>query len=598
MSLEPNHTAAPGHQQSPQDDLGVVGLRGALTDIRTLVRIPWRRLSGIGALTAVASACEMALLVLITQLALTLGQASPPALLGFGQLPTAWAFALGFALLAIGAGLRTWSDWLVAQAVAAANRQLRDSVVAAYIHADWSVQAAQNTGEFISLLSNNAVKSVDLIQQLIVAFGAVLSVSVYLVFGLLISPITVALIVGIALLSALALYPLGHQARRSASQATARNRLFTQTVMEVAQNALEIKAAQAESNLQAHVGARTASLEPPLRHALFLRRAASAVQLQVLLACVLIGLLLASAVGGLDLGVVASVVLITMRAIQQVRPLQTALHAVQDVAPHLRDLVLATTAYRRSVPHFGTRPVPTIESLECRGVSYARQGTPILAGVDLRLQRGQATAIVGPSGSGKTTLAKILIGALPPDTGEILLNDAPLGDWDRHAFHTRVGFVPQEARLFNASVRDNVSLFASDVDDQAIVAALRAAHLDSWLAALHDGLDTVIGDRKSRNLSGGQRQRLMIARALLRRPQVLVLDEPTSALDPDSERHINALIAAHAKTAIVVVVAHRPTTAQACDQLVVLDRGTVTYAGSTAQAARDTAFGRTVLHGS
>lgn len=539
----------------------------------------------------------MALLVLITQLALALGNAEPVTFALLGQLEPTAAYSIAFALLVVGTAMRSASDWLTAKTVAQANCEMRRTVVGAYMHADWSVQATQNTGEFISLLSNNTMKSVDLMKQLIVGFGALLSIAVYLLFGLLISTITVGLIVGIALMSALALYPLGRHARRSAGLSTTRNRLFTQTVMEVSQNALEIKAARAEPQLMSHVDRRVRSLEGPLRMSIFLRRSASSIQLQILLASVLVGLLLAHAIGDLNLGVVASVVLITTRAVQQIRPLQTALHAVQDVAPHLRDLVQATRSYRICRPWPGHTPIGRIERLDCEGLDFSADASPILQDVSLHLHRGQSTAIVGPSGSGKTTLAKVLIGALQAQRGQVLLNGEPIETWDREDFHSRIGFVPQESRLFNASLRDNVSLFSPDAADEDVIAALQAAHLNDWFASLERGLDAMIGERRSRNLSGGQQQRLMIARALFRRPDVLILDEPTSALDPASERHINQLIVEYAAAAIVVVIAHRPTTAQACDQLVVLERGRVRYAGDTEQALKIAEIRGRVLHG-
>ena len=213
------------------------------------------------------------------------------------------------------------------------------------------------------------------------------------------------------------------------------------------------------------------------------------------------------------------------------------------------------------------------------------------------LPAGSVLLLEGNLGSGKTTLAKVLIGALQAQRGQVLLNGEPIETWDREDFHSRIGFVPQESRLFNASLRDNVSLFSPDAADEDVIAALQAAHLNDWFASLERGLDAMIGERRSRNLSGGQQQRLMIARALFRRPDVLILDEPTSALDPASERHINQLIVEYAAAAIVVVIAHRPTTAQACDQLVVLERGRVRYAGDTEQALKIAEIRGRVLHG-
>jgi len=189
------------------------------------------------------------------------------------------------------------------------------------------------------------------------------------------------------------------------------------------------------------------------------------------------------------------------------------------------------------------------------------------------------TAIVGSTGSGKSTIANLLIGLYEPQAGSILVNSVDLQALDLHAWRARVGYVSQDIFVFNATIKDNIALWDESLSQDQIEWAARTAQLHEFIASLPEGYETVVGDRGVR-LSGGQCQRLAIARAILRRPEVLIFDEATSALDNLTERAVYDAINALHHEAIVIVIAHRLSTVREANQIIVLQGGRVIEVGT------------------
>ncbi|MFW5417429.1 ABC transporter ATP-binding protein [Nocardiopsis sp. CNT-189] len=207
-----------------------------------------------------------------------------------------------------------------------------------------------------------------------------------------------------------------------------------------------------------------------------------------------------------------------------------------------------------------------------------RARTTVLHDVDLEIAPGRTVAIVGPTGSGKSTLTTLLTRLVDPDAGTVRYDGADVRGLAKGAISGVAALVPQTTFVFEDTIRDNVALGA-DVSDDDVWAALRLARADSFVAALPAGLDTRLGERGT-SLSGGQRQRLALARAVVRRPRLLILDDATSAVDPQVEAEILAGLRDTELAATVVVVAYRRATIELADEVVFLDRGTVTDRGT------------------
>jgi ABC-type multidrug transport system fused ATPase/permease subunit len=211
------------------------------------------------------------------------------------------------------------------------------------------------------------------------------------------------------------------------------------------------------------------------------------------------------------------------------------------------------------------------------GYRYAA-GSDLLTGLTFGVDPGRTVAVVGATASGKSTLTSLMMRLVDPDTGGIRLDGCDLRDLAPGALADQAALVPQQAFLFDDSVRGNVALGA-DVSDDDVWEALRTAQADGFVAALPHGIDTRLGERGT-SLSGGQRQRLSLARALVRRPRLLIMDDATSAVDPEVEARILAAMRSTGGDATVVVVAYRKATIALADEVVYLKGGKVEDQGT------------------
>ncbi|MBL7805321.1 MAG: ABC transporter ATP-binding protein [Saprospiraceae bacterium] len=228
------------------------------------------------------------------------------------------------------------------------------------------------------------------------------------------------------------------------------------------------------------------------------------------------------------------------------------------------------------------RPIDAFtDQIEFRNVSfrYANADRPAVEGIDLVIPRGKIIALVGASGAGKSTLADLLPRFYDVTDGQILVDGVDIRQLRTHDWRSLLGIVSQEAILFNDSVRNNILFSSTGASEEALIAAARAANAHDFISVLPEGYDTNIGDRGSK-LSGGQRQRLTIARALLKNPPVLILDEATSALDSESEQLVQAALDRLLANRTALVIAHRLSTVQHADEIIVLDGGRIVERGT------------------
>ncbi|RST11409.1 ABC transporter ATP-binding protein [Streptomyces sp. WAC05950] len=221
----------------------------------------------------------------------------------------------------------------------------------------------------------------------------------------------------------------------------------------------------------------------------------------------------------------------------------------------------------------------SLASLEEVAVLDARGGTQVLHEVSFRAEPGQMVALVGSSGAGKSTIAQLLPRLYDADAGAVRLGGVDVRDLTADSIRDTLGMVTQDGHLFHESVRANLLLARPDATEEDIWEALRRSRLDGLVASLPDGLDTVVGERGYR-LSGGERQRLTIARLLLARQRVVVLDEATAHLDSTSEAAVQEALGEALAGRTAVVIAHRLSTVQAADQILVVEDGRIVERGT------------------
>jgi len=188
------------------------------------------------------------------------------------------------------------------------------------------------------------------------------------------------------------------------------------------------------------------------------------------------------------------------------------------------------------------------------------------------------TAIVGPSGSGKTTIVNLLLRLYDPKSGKIIVNGYDLKEYDVNSYRDIVGYVSQDPFVFNATIRENI-VFGGEFSDSEVIHAAKLAHAHDFIMDLPQGYDTLVGDQGI-TLSGGEKQRIAIARAMIRQPQFLILDEATSSLDNISEAAVQKAIDQVARECTTLVIAHRLTTIQNADKIVVIEKGRVIEEGT------------------
>ncbi|AJS59959.1 ABC transporter ATP-binding protein [Paenibacillus sp. IHBB 10380] len=230
------------------------------------------------------------------------------------------------------------------------------------------------------------------------------------------------------------------------------------------------------------------------------------------------------------------------------------------------------------------------DGIEFRDVNYRYDSNTLvfaLSDINIHIPANRMTAIVGKSGAGKSTLIDMLMGLIHPENGQVMIDGVSLRDeLQLLSLRSSIGYVAQDPFLFNESIRDNLKLVDPFANDAELWKALKFSASEEFVRKLPQGLDTVIGDRGIR-LSGGERQRIVLARAILKRPAILVLDEATSALDSENERLIQESLELLKGSMTIIVIAHRLSTIRNADQVIVMEQGEVIQQGGYQQLSQE-----------
>jgi ATP-binding cassette subfamily B protein len=269
----------------------------------------------------------------------------------------------------------------------------------------------------------------------------------------------------------------------------------------------------------------------------------------------------------------------------------TVLHASRDFAMALVDMVqqfakLGEAVQELGLPHEmrdapGARPLVVRNgAIEFKHVAFSYpSGQQVLKGFDLEVPGGQKVGLVGRSGAGKSTIIALLQRLYDPDSGEVLIDGQNIAQVTQESLRASIAVVQQDISLFHRSLLENLRYGRPDASDEEVFRAVEAAHCTEFINSLPQGFDTVVGDRGMK-LSGGQRQRLAIARAFLMDAPIVVLDEATSSLDTESEQSIQEALSRLFKGRTVIAIAHRLSTLDAFDRIVVLERGRIIEDGA------------------
>ncbi|KZR68544.1 Lipid A export ATP-binding/permease protein MsbA [Prochlorococcus marinus str. MIT 1313] len=291
-------------------------------------------------------------------------------------------------------------------------------------------------------------------------------------------------------------------------------------------------------------------------------------------------------------------VLVTLLRISS--PLQSMFRSINKLRGGLPEIKDALQLLRMTPDRLvlSSPGVPTPEGvmprrfIELEGVGFTYGGTEkeVLRDVNLTIPVGSRIALVGRTGSGKSTLAHLLLGLFLPTRGELSLDGVPLNEEEVPAWQANCALVPQDIRLLDASIRENIA-FGQDleyINDDDVWVALEAAQFDDYVSQMPYGLFTMVGENGVK-LSGGQRQRLSLARAFFRKAKVLVLDEATSALDNKTEHDVMQALDIVGRRCTTIVIAHRLSTVKKCDQIYEMANGKITANGTFEELQRESA---------
>jgi len=505
----------------------------------------------------------------------------------FVGVPFTFRFLLGFIIvlflgravaLAVFGYLRGWiiADFLYHETGA---------VMSKLFAASWPFLLKQKLGVVHSTMVRDLQRTSTLLGSVSQAIQSFTGFFIYLLLALTISPtMTLFTLVGGAVLL-LVVRPFLSRTRRAGEEMSGTEKHLSQFITEHTMGMKSLKA----SGLQARAlsaGDKLLALLRRLQIRLALVSSLSGSLFQPFTILFIIGLFaITYQTPGFNLVSFAATLYLIQKIFTYLESGQSALHIISELVPYAQQTI--TFKHELSVnkeeKQPGQKPFVFNNALEFKDVSLAYQeGEKILSDLTFKVEAGKTTALIGPSGGGKTSIADLLLRLFEPTHGHITLDGVPAKDVSLSEWRNAFGYVSQDIFLFNGTIEDNIRFYRPELTHADIEEAARQANIYDFIMSLPEGFKTSTGDRGVM-LSGGQRQRVVLARALVGKPKVLVLDEATSALDQESESLIQASIKNLHGHVTVLIIAHRLSTVENADHIMVLERGSLLEQGSPAE---------------
>lgn len=455
------------------------------------------------------------------------------------------------------------------------TRDLRGELINATIQAEWSFFVSQKLGRFTNAATNEAGSAVAIFRNISEVLASAIKIGVFFATVWLVSwQVTVAAIVG-GLILWIALQGVVNFGRRAGAQTAHFMKALSSNL---ADGLGAIKAFKAMGAQEHILEILHADIEA-LRQAQWRHLAAQQIMTQARepVAAILIATGLYAFQDSLEAGPGTLLMLLALfyRMFNELGSFQKSYLGIRVQEEYfwlLRDLTETALAARER--HAGAAPPALRESVRLKGMSFSYGPKQVLWDADLEIPAGTLVALVGVTGVGKSTIADILCGLQQPDAGTVLIDGLALDRIDLHEWRRQIGYVPQDPILFHETVLANVTLFDRTIDREQVKTALHRAGAWAFVADLPEGLDTIVGERGLR-FSGGQRQRIAIARALVRRPRLLILDEATTGLDPETEIAICQTLKSLTPDITIFAISHQHAITNAADRIYRLADGQI-----------------------
>lgn len=525
-----------------------------------------------------AGISEAVLLVIVAKVALAIGGDGGD-LSGLGpissvDLSIGTMLAAAAALTLVRFVLQVLAGHMSAGLVARSVTALREGTFSDYASASWEVQSSFDEAAVQDLLVRHVSKVTNFLVQVCSTIVTAVTLVTLLGSAFVIDPLSSLLVIVTGGVLFAVLRPMSAVAKRYAQVQLQAGRAYAHSSLEAIGLSFEIRAFGVNEEVAHRLAAATEAEVRPVYISQLLQRVVQATYQLFALGIVLLGLFAVWEFLDRPLASLGAIVIILVRSMNMAGTVQGTYHSAAETAPFAGGLMDQRERFRASAPERGEAVPDAHSSLVFRDVSYRYSPTADLAldSVSFEVSHGEAVGVIGPSGSGKSTLIQLVLRLRDPSSGDYLIGGVPSTTIDDEAWFQQVSFVPQDCRLVNDDVMENIRFFRPGITDEAIIEAAKRAHVHDEIMAMPDGYRTKLGSRGG-SLSGGQRQRVAIARALATRPQLLVLDEPTSALDMRSESLVHETLTNLQGSVTMLIIAHRLSTLKTCDRIMVFGGG-------------------------
>jgi ATP-binding cassette subfamily B protein len=548
------------------------------------------RILGVAISSFAAGACEATFLVLVTRTALVITEGGDSvALPWLGERETAVVFLTAPVLIAARVGLAAVTAWQDAKLSEVTVSDLQRSLTSAFLSSAWPTQrrVAASLQQLVTTFSAAA-------RTLMTSVGRAVSAAANLVamvlFAFLVDPAGASIVVGAVVALGLMLAPLRRSIRRSATLQSEDGMAFATAAAEISQLGMEVQTFHVGDAVDERLQYLIVRARRSARNVQFLSGLTSPVYTGLAYIGLIGALAVVTSMSRTDTGSMAASLLVMLRSLSYGQGLQGAWSGVASASPPLEVLRARLDELSHGERRKGGQVIDRVGTITATSVSFEYEsGAPVLHDLTFTVQPGETIGIVGPSGGGKTSLVQLLLGLYDPTSGSLLLDGTEIRQIDLKVLATKIGFVPQVSNLISGTIAENIRFFRSDIDDAKIERAARLAYIHDDIIKQPDGYASQVGPQGG-NLSGGQRQRICIARALASEPEVLILDEPTSALDVQSEHAIRRTLESLRRDSTVIIIAHRLSTLDMCDRIMVVQDGALSAFDSPAELARTAGF--------
>jgi len=458
------------------------------------------------------------------------------------------------------------------------------------ITADWPFLSEQKIGHVESILMNDVHMSAGILATLTTIIMVATSIIMYTFIAINISAPITFITLGFGILLFLLLKPFFYGIRKLGEEFGKSYRKINHIVSEHLIGAKTIKANAAEIKVVKLADEEMEKLRnTTLKMELYNKAPGSFMEPIGIIFISVLFLFYYYFGSSFNIASFAVIVFLVQKKFSFMQSINSRFNGINGAIPHLQSVLnFERSAERHQEINAGKENFVFENNITVKNLSfgYDDKNGKVLNDINLTINKGGMIGLIGPSGAGKTTLVDIFLRLLPPGSGDILVDGKSVSQIDLRDWRKNIGYVSQDAFLLNDSVENNIRFYNENVAEEDIIEASKAANIYDFIMGLPEKFQTITGERGVR-LSGGQRQRIALARALAKKPEILILDEATSALDNESETLIQESIEKLKNKVTVILIAHRPSTVMISGCLFVLDNGKIIEEGTPAELLKN-----------